>query len=154
MSWMAQQQMQKITALQENSESIIHLVFSIIDQVGTMMQELNPLLFEDLKRYRHLFERTDIKLRMQDNLIPSLPLVLKGIEEGVFRPEINSDIVNRAAHAIFNMTGDFDHFPREKFSRGEVVRNVFVNFLRGISTSKGIELINKCEMETYKKNDN
>ena len=152
MTWMSQQQIQKIYSLQENSESIIDLVFSIIDQVGNMMQEMNPVLFEDIKKYHHLVDRGTMKLMLQDNLALSLPLLQKGIEEGVFRPEINSDIVNRAIHFIFNMTGDFEHFPREMFTRGEVVRNVFVNFLRGISTSKGIELINKCEKETYIKN--
>lgn len=153
MTWMGQQQIQKIYTLQEKSESTIHLVFSIIDEVGKMMQEFNPVLFEDLKRYHYLIERGTIKLRLQDNLDLSMPLLLKGIEEGVFRPDINPEIVNRAAHLIFNMTGNFDQFPRDMFTRTEVVRNVFINFLRGVSTPRGCELIDKCEKETYIKND-
>lgn len=153
MTWMGQQQFQMIYSLQENSESIIHLAFSIIDQVGRIMQELNPLLFEDIKRYHHMVDKGTMRLRIQDSLDLSLPLLIKGIEEGVFRPEINTEIVNRAMHKIFSMTGDFDHFPRELFTRGEVVRNVFINFLRGICTPRGIELVKKCEKEIYFKND-
>ena len=31
------------------------------------------------------------------------------------------------------------------FSRHDVIRNIFINYLRGISTPKGLELINKLE---------
>lgn len=150
MTWMGQKQMDIFRNLQNSSDSVIDMAFRIIENVGNMMQELNPLLFEDLKKYHHQVDKRTVKLRIQDNLSLSIPLLKKGIADGVFRSDINIDIVNRALHSIFKMTGDFDHFPRELFTRGEVVRNVFINFLRGISTDKGIELINKCEKETYK----
>ena len=32
--------------------------------------------------------------------------------------------------------------PSDDFDRGEVVRNGYINYLRGISTQKGLDLIN------------
>jgi hypothetical protein len=38
-------------------------------------------------------------------------------------------------------------YPFEQFTRFEVISNTFINYLRGISTSEGLELINKLEKE-------
>jgi hypothetical protein len=40
---------------------------------------------------------------------------------------------------------DNDLYPYELFSRRDVIRNIFINYLRGISTLKGLELINQLE---------
>ena len=152
MNWMGQVNMGKINTLMNESETVIHAAFKIIEYVGGMMQELNPVLFEDLRKYHHFADQQTMKMNIQDNLSISLPLVVKGIEDGYFRKDINPDIVNRAIHSIFGMTGDFEHYPRELFRRDEVVRNVFINFMRGIATPLGVELIDKCEIETYIKN--
>lgn len=151
MTWMGHKNLELMNTIVDGAESVIHMVFRIIIHVGSMMQELNPLLFEDLKKYHHMVDKQTVRLRVMDNLSLSHPLVEKGVADGLFRDDINIDIVNRAIHSIFSMTGDFDHFPRELFSRDEIVRNVFLNYLRGIATPVGIELINKCESETYTK---
>ena len=38
---------------------------------------------------------------------------------------------------------DDDLYPYEEFTRREVIKNVFINYLRGISTEEGIKLIEK-----------
>jgi hypothetical protein len=40
---------------------------------------------------------------------------------------------------------DQDLYPFEQFTRREVVKNIFINYLRGFSTKEGVELINKLE---------
>lgn len=149
MNWMGGKQMDGIMAIERNSETVIHFIFSIIEHVGRTMQEMNPLLFEDLKKYHHSVDRNTIILRVNDNLDISLPVVERGIRDGIFKKGLNADLINRALHSIFMITGDFDYFPREVYSRVDVVRAVFINFLRGIATPRGIELIDKCENEIY-----
>ncbi|MCA1756870.1 MAG: TetR/AcrR family transcriptional regulator [Bacteroidales bacterium] len=150
MTWMGTENMKTIKKLEEESETVIHLSFKVIEMVGSMMERFNPLIFEDLRKYHHLVEKNTERLRIQDNIALSRPFVTRGIREGFFRPDINPDLINRALHAVFQLTGDFNHFPRELFRRDEVVRSVYLNYLRGISTRAGIELIDKIETETYK----
>ncbi|MBS0010188.1 MAG: TetR/AcrR family transcriptional regulator [Bacteroidales bacterium] len=150
MTWMGTENMKTIKNLEEESETVIHLSFKVIEMVGSMMERFNPLIFEDLRKYHHLVEKNTERLRIQDNIALSRPFVTRGIREGFFRPDINPDLINRALHAVFQLTGDFNHFPRELFRRDEVVRSVYLNYLRGISTQAGIELIDKIETETYK----
>lgn len=148
-TWMGTKNLEAIRKLEEESETVIHLSFKVIEMVGSMMERLNPLIFEDLHKYHHLVERSTKQLRVQDNIALSMPIVTRGISEGLFRPELNPDLVNRAMHAVFKLTGDFGQFPREQFKREEVVRGVYLNYLRGISTARGVDLINSIEAETY-----
>jgi hypothetical protein len=77
----------------------------------------------------------------------NLEVIERGIKEKLFRREINADLVNRCLFTLFRSTMDTNLYPYEKFSRRDVIRNVVINFLRGISTSEGIYLINKHEIE-------
>lgn len=150
MTWLGTKNIEAIKKLEEESETVIHFSFKVIEMMRSLMESLNPLIFEDLHKYHHLVERNTGRLRIQNNIVLSMPIVKRGIREGMFRPGINPDLVNRAIHAIFQLTGDFNHFPREHFRREEVVRGVYLNYLRGISTSRGVELIDIIEEETYK----
>jgi hypothetical protein len=40
---------------------------------------------------------------------------------------------------------DNDLYPYEEFSRHDVIRNIFINYVRGIATPKGLDLINRLE---------
>jgi len=70
-----------------------------------------------------------------------------GISQGIFRDEINVEIVSRAFRGIGSLTGDEELFPSERFMKRDLMRNIMVNFLRGISTPRGIELIDSMVNE-------
>ena len=72
-------------------------------------------------------------------------MIERGIRENLFRKDINPDIVNRCLYSLGRSTMDFDLYPFEDFTRREVIKNVFITYMKGIATIKGIELINKLE---------
>jgi hypothetical protein len=71
----------------------------------------------------------------------------KGISQGIFRSDIHVEIVSRAFRGIISLTRNEELFPRERFMQRDLVRNIIVNFMRGISTPRGIELIDSMENE-------
>ena len=72
-------------------------------------------------------------------------VIEKGIKEGLFRKEINPDLVNRCLYNLGRSIMDNDLYPYEQFSRHDVIRNIFINYVRGISSRKGLDLINRLE---------
>jgi hypothetical protein len=72
-------------------------------------------------------------------------VVIKGIEDNLFRSDINPHLVNRCLFAMGRSIMDTEVYPFELFSRREVIKGTYINYLRGISTPLGIELINKLE---------
>jgi hypothetical protein len=72
-------------------------------------------------------------------------IIENGIKEGLFRPEINPDLANRCLFNLGSSIMDNNLYPFDQFSRRDVIRNIFINYLRGISTQKGLSLIDKLE---------
>jgi hypothetical protein len=68
-------------------------------------------------------------------------LLKKGIKEGLFREDINIQIVSKLFHEQMNLLANEEIFPRDEFNYTDVFQNLTINFMRGISTKKGIELI-------------
>jgi len=71
----------------------------------------------------------------------------RGVKEKLFRKDINPDLVNRCFDFLGKSLMNNDLYPFDQFSRHDVIGNVLINYLRGISTTQGLELINKLELK-------
>jgi hypothetical protein len=76
-----------------------------------------------------------------------MQVIERGIREKLFRDDINADLANRCLYFLGRSIMDQELYPFEQFTRREVVKNVFINYLRGISTNEGMDLISKLEAE-------
>jgi len=105
------------------------------------MNAINPVFFRDMEK---LYPKTWTALRKnneKESFNLSRELLNKGIREGLFRTEINIPIVAKLFHEQMNLLADEKVFPRSEYNYAEVFQNLTINFMRGISTKKGIELI-------------
>ncbi len=139
---MAEKQKKAFKKIMDDSENVIEALFEILHFATTHIRNTNPTYFVDLRKYHHkVFEkicnRGDIR-----NYEMSLAMLSRGIKEKIFRDDINIDIVNAGIHGIINMTSDSEYLPAGKYSRFEIIDNLLFNYLIGISTPRGQELIN------------
>jgi hypothetical protein len=72
-------------------------------------------------------------------------IIKKGINEGVFREDIDVEIINKCLIEVERVSNDKSVFPSDDFMNKDVIRTFYLNFLRGISTQKGLDLINYYE---------
>lgn len=68
-------------------------------------------------------------------------LLAEGQKEGLIREDVNLEIVVGLLQAQFMLLFETDHFRLDKYTILDYMRAIIINFLRGISTKKGIELI-------------
>ncbi len=144
---MARQQEELVKRVLDESENSIVAIFRMLEINRDNFQSMSPAFQSDLKKYHH-----DILMKDADKIeLPDyrnhFQVIEKGIKEGLFRKEINPHLVNRCLYNLGRSIMDNDLYPYEKFSRHDVIRNIFFNYLRGISTPKGLDLINKLEKE-------
>ena len=66
-------------------------------------------------------------------------LIQRGVNEGVFREDLNPEII---AYFFCRRSDDNDGW-LDKFSFADIFENLVITFLRGICTSKGLEIIEK-----------
>jgi TetR/AcrR family transcriptional regulator, cholesterol catabolism regulator len=143
--WMAEEQRGLVERILESSENAIVAIFRMLEMGRDQIQSMSPAFQSDLKKYHHdvLMKKTD-KCEMPDYR-NNIKVIERGIKEKLFRKEINPDIVNRCLYSLARSGMDKDLYPFEQFTRREVAKNVLINYLRGISTNSGVELINKLE---------
>jgi TetR/AcrR family transcriptional regulator, cholesterol catabolism regulator len=150
LKWMSDKQNDLVVRIMEDSENAIQAIFSLLEFSMEHFQDMNPVFHNDLRKYHYmvLINRPD-KSGLPDYKA-NIQIIERGIKEKLFRKEINPDIVNRCLFSLGRAAVDFDLFPSEEFPRREVVMNGFINYLKGISTPLGIELINKLEAKFLK----
>jgi TetR/AcrR family transcriptional regulator, cholesterol catabolism regulator len=129
----------------DESENAIVAIFRILEISRNHFQDLSPAFFADIKKYHNDFlNKNSGKCEMPDYRY-NIQVIIKGIEDNLFRKEINPDLVNRCLFSLGRSTMDSDLYPLEQFTMRDIFRNVFISYMRGISTPEGIDLIEKLE---------
>jgi AcrR family transcriptional regulator len=143
---MAQKQKEQVKEVLDESENSIVAIFRMLEINRDYFQNMSPAFQADLKKYHHdfLFKKAG-KIDMPDYR-NNQQVIENGIKEGFFRKEVNPDLANRCLYNLGRSILDNDLYPYELFSRRDVIRNIFINYLKGISTPKGLDLINKLEI--------
>ena len=150
---MAHQQKELAKKVLDESENSLVAIFRMFEINRNIFQTMSPAFQSDLKKYHY-----DILIMNSENIeLPdyrnNFQIIEKGIKEGLFRKDINPELANRCLFNLGRSIMDNDLFPFDQFSRRDVIRNVFFNYLRGISTLKGLEIINRLEEIFLEKTD-
>ncbi len=141
-----------IKHLQQSHEKRNHEIIStsrnVIDTIFTFMREgiknmssINPVFFMDMKKFYSSTWRSLAEENEKIVLVLSKKLLKQGIEEGLFRSDINIPIVAKLFHEQMKLLADEKVFPRDEFNYADLFQSLTINFMRGISTQKGIEII-------------
>ena len=127
------------------SDNAIAAIFKLIEMSLAHISEMSPAFIADMKKFHFevLIKKTE-QCEMPDYR-DSVEFIERGIKEKLFRKDINADIVNRCLDSLAKLTLNTELYPLEKFIRRDVIRNVMINYLKGIATPEGLELINKHE---------
>ena len=125
------------------SRNVIEAIYILVKSGEEMKQKLNPLFFEDIRKYYpEVHANISSQAKSRDySLIRTL--IKKGIDDGLFDEDLNVELVNHFFHEVMNILMNEEHFPKEQYSHEEILRNIVMPYLSGISTKKGNEQIRK-----------
>lgn len=129
----------------KNSQNILAAICSFIQRGAVALDLLNPAFFSDMRKYHKDIWIMASQQQNEKNYNLAYRLLRKGINEGVFRKDINIDIVVRIILAQINLLVDNEVFSSDKYSRSEVFKNMVINFIRGIASDRGLVLIDSLE---------
>jgi AcrR family transcriptional regulator len=145
LKWMTLMQREMMGKTINESENVIEAIFKIMDVMMKHFQNMSPAFQMDMKRYHQ-----DVMKNLDD--VDALPfirnnemIIERGIKEGVFRKDIDVRIINRGMLEVAKMSNGKEIFPPDDYMNKDVVRNVYINYLRGICTQKGLDLISHYE---------
>jgi hypothetical protein len=131
----------------ENAHNAIHEQFSAITNLVEMLSKTNPTMFLDLQKfypeawsYFKDFRENHLMQKVVNNLN-------WGIEDGLYRPEINIDILSRMRLEQIEMAFNQMIYPGHLFSMSQVAKEITIHFVYGMATEKGHALIKQYEKE-------
>ncbi len=124
--------------LMNESDNVIEVIFKILETAFDQMSGMNPSYMMDIKKYHHRVYDAVCKRGELRNSELSLAILKRGVGEGVFRDEINIEIVNEGIHGFIDSAHSSDIFHGNRFSRMEIFDNLLFNYMRGISTEEGV----------------
>jgi len=128
--------------LSDDSEDVIDALMRIYAWNLNETQSINRRTVSDLKKYHsNLYKKVEQKQR--DNVYVLLPLLNKGVEQGLIRSDVNLEIILWLVRSQFRALMNEDYFPLEKFSMNEFIQAIILNFLRGIATTSGNEKVDR-----------
>ena len=145
LKWMTEKQREVSSRILNESENVIEAIFKMLDLMKDHFQNMSPAFLMDIRKYRHyafrnMDDKTDIPfIRIHEDIVTN------GIKEGIFREDIDVQLINMCLQEVSRMSNDTDLLKPDDLIRKDVIRNVYINYLRGISTQKGLDLINFYE---------
>jgi AcrR family transcriptional regulator len=142
---MAEQQRDLVKKVLDESENSIAAIFKMLEINRDNFQYMSPAFQSDLKKYHHDILVKDAEMMEMPDYRNHFQVIEKGIKEGLFRKDINPHLVNRCLYNLGRSIMDNDLYPYEMFSRREVIHDIFITYVRGISTTEGLKLINRLE---------
>jgi AcrR family transcriptional regulator len=134
----------------QKSENPIHEVFMAVDMMQEMLTKINPNVLFDLEKYHQKafkkhneFKNKFLYAIVKENLD-------MGKAEGLYRDEVNSEIMARFRLASTLLLFNPDLFPHGKYSLPAILNEMTDNFLYGLATAKGQKLIQKYKQQRLK----
>jgi AcrR family transcriptional regulator len=127
------------------SESVIEAIFKMLDLMSAHFRNMSPAFLHDMKKFHNkIFSKVDGANELpyyRDNS----EILLRGIREGLFREDIDINITNKCLLEVARLANDKEVISDDNMINEDMIKNIYINYLRGISTLKGLELINFYE---------
>ncbi|MFA0962956.1 TetR/AcrR family transcriptional regulator [Roseivirga sp. BDSF3-8] len=135
----------EIESVVYGSENAIEVIQGISRCMRRNVQNMNPSLLFDLKKYHHKAYKIYEEWK-QNDLVQLIEKTLKrGMEEGLFREDINPSVLAIARIEQTQMGMDPQVFPRGEFDLVDVQYQLFNLFMHGILSDKGRAVLSKYE---------
>ncbi|HBC77482.1 MAG TPA: hypothetical protein DEO60_15840 [Bacteroidales bacterium] len=145
LAWMLERQRDLMGRILGESDNVIEAIFKMLDMMMDHFHKMSPAFQMDMKRLHREMWKDPVESFDLPYFSNNADILKRGIEEGVFRGDIDVEITNKCLLEVARVTNDRNVFPPDYFENKDVVRSFYINYLRGISTQKGLDLINFYE---------
>lgn len=133
----------------KDATNVLELFFLFIENVSVYFKSFNRNFFRDLKKY-HPLVYSDYETSQNQKTGSMIKMLTQGVEEGLIRQDINPELAMLLLKSQFEFLWFSDLPVARNFSIVETVETMILIFIRGISTEKGLKLID----EYYSKKGN
>lgn len=131
----------------EESHNVLEVILAVFQKSIEMFHQTNKRFFEDIKKYPRVYEM--MRARQDSDSEKTMSFFKAGVDQGIFRSDVNFAIVNMLVREQFDVLLNTDICNEYPFI--EVYESIMFTYIRGISTEKGAKVLEDFIQE-YRKN--
>ena len=145
LKFMGEKQQELIKKVFGESENVVEAIFTLLDLMGAHFRKMSPAFKLDMEKYHN-----DILAVLRENdqmpyYIDNAEMLRRGMREGIFRDDINIEVTNNCIYEVMKMSVDKDKIGTGRLDKEVLIKDFYLNYLRGISTPEGLRLIDFYE---------
>ncbi|NNE54961.1 MAG: TetR/AcrR family transcriptional regulator, partial [Flavobacteriales bacterium] len=126
-------------------------LFEISHFIGNMLKEIHPSIHFDLEKYHPELWNELLDSRHKMVYECTYANLKKGIAEGLYRKDLNAEVIARIYMAKMDVVFDGELFPPNEFNFQQVYLDYFRYHIRGLASDEGIKyLVQKMKDEKLK----
>ncbi len=134
----------EIETIREQSNDSIEELLNLSRYTTQLLREMNPIIISDLKRYHKEAWSQLETLHLQQIYIFIRANIEKGIEQGLYRSDLDPDIIARLYGGGTMLMVNEEMFPLKEYNK-EKLFEVYIQYhIHGIASAKGLKRLNKC----------
>ncbi len=126
-----------MVTIASKAENVLEIIMNFYIKTTEDFQTTNILFFEDIKKYPRVTQF--LEESRKENAESTVAFYRKGVEQGIFRDDVNYDIVQEMIHG--QMDALMHSETRHNYSMIEIFKTIVFIHLRGISTEKGLKMV-------------
>ncbi|HMO31488.1 MAG TPA: TetR/AcrR family transcriptional regulator [Lacibacter sp.] len=129
------------------SRDAVEEVFLTMEQVNEQFSQMNPVVVYDMEKYHpRVFQRFQ---HMKNDFLLGIirDNINRGIREGLYRPELNVDVISKYRLESTMLPFNLTLFPPGRYNLAELSNELAEHFLYGLATLKGHKLIIKYKQQ-------
>ena len=131
----------------EHSSNVLEVNLAVFQKSIEIFHKTNKRFFEDIKKYPKVYAM--MQDRQDSDSEKTMFFFKSGVEQGIFRSDVNFAIVNLLVREQFDVLLNTDICSEYPFI--EVYESIMFTYIRGISTEKGAKVLEDFIQE-YRKN--
>jgi len=121
----------------------IEELFELSLFMNKLMREENPATEHDLRKYYPHHYQKIVKVRREGIFNYILLNLKKGKKEGLYRSEIDEEVIAKLYLSRSEILNANDLFTVEELTSAKITEELLIYHVRGIATEKGIEVLGK-----------
>lgn len=131
----------------EQSHNVLEVILAVFQKSIEIFHSTNKRFFDDMKKYPKVYEM--MKSSRDSDSEKTMSFFKSGVEQGIFRADINFAIVNLLVREQFDLLLNTEICKEYPFI--EVYESIMFTYIRGIATEKGARVLEEFIQE-YRKN--
>ncbi|GAB4042613.1 TetR/AcrR family transcriptional regulator [Spirosoma jeollabukense] len=118
-------------------------IMNVLNMMQKNADQISPNLLIDIKRYYPQAFVLFRKFKEEHIMRSILENIQRGIDQGLYRADINPDILARLRVEQIELAFDNDIFPTDQYTMHDIQYELMHHFIRGMLTDKGFTIYNQ-----------